>query len=165
LKSYSFNWILPAGEEDDVLNFIVTSCLRLRVFCVSAGETTPGEGWLDSIETRLPLLRCLLVIGKWSDERGPGLLERADHARTVNPKLCVLIHLYDAPGRDVHHRRYRFNENVTITALNVLDILRTVKPRLRDVNAGRFRFSDVLQQAVRYRLALEEEDKEFGDLQ
>jgi hypothetical protein len=129
--------------DDDAIKFLLESCPELRAVLLEGLETITGEGWLDIIGTLHPRVQCI-VLAFWDRRHGPSpeLLERADRARALNPKLCVLI----------GDTKYQYNENVTISRDDVWEVL-CVMPRLCDLKARRVRYPNVLEAAAHQRIA------------
>jgi hypothetical protein len=142
----------PPGPEDDVLTSIVSSCPKLQAICFRGASAMTGEGWLDNIKHHLPLLQCLVISCNWSDKTGPALLRRADRVRSEYPRLCVLI----------GSKPRRYNDEVEICDDDVVEVMRA-SPRPCDLKAGRVRFPDILQEAVRSRIAKDEARSWFRD--
>jgi hypothetical protein len=148
LEQVAFRWIGREGPPsglDDAIKLLFHSCPELRVFWTLGVQAATGEGWLDNVGTLLPHIRCVVVTSLWRDEARDEMLERADTARSSNPKICVMI------GRTPH----QFNEDVVISCDDVSDVI-DVPPRLCDLRAGRVRFPDVLQEAAHSQLAKRE---------
>jgi hypothetical protein len=132
----------PRPVDDDTIKFVLDSCPELRVVFLEGSETITGEGWLDFIGAMHPRMQCI-VLALWaSNGPSPKLLERADRARALNPKLCVLI----------GDTKYQYNENVTISRDDVWEVL-CVMPRLCDLKARRVRYPNVLEAAAHQRIA------------
>ncbi len=99
-----------------------------------------GEGWLDNVGTLLPRLRYLVILT--SPSSSPGLSAAVARARSVNPRLSVLL----------DKEPLQYNEDVELSGLDVLAVLQAT-PRLGDLKAGRVGHADVLAEAARRKQA------------
>jgi hypothetical protein len=140
----------PVDVDDGTIKFVLESCPELRVVFIDSLEAITGEGWLDNIGTLLPRVQCIVLAFCDSKSPSPELLQRADRARALNPKLCILV---DKPTCD---STYQYNEEVIISRHDVWDAVDAM-PRLCDLEARRVRFPNVLQAAARFRLGKAEE--------
>jgi hypothetical protein len=143
------------GAEDGVIKRMLESLPELRVFCFSGSEKITGQGWLDGIGTLLPLAQCVIVsrgyrdaAGGFQQEPSPEFFERAERARSAYPKLSIVIGGIDHP----------YNENVVMREYDVSGPL-NLFPRLCDLKAGRVRVPNLLQEAVRMKLARYEDHR------
>jgi hypothetical protein len=147
--SVGFYFKPPPGAEDDVIKFMCKSFRELRVFSFIGPKEITGQGWLDGIETLPPLAGCVAVSRFWRGEPSPELLERAERARSANPKLSVLIGWAD----------YQYNEKVIFREYVVMKLqsLLCLFPRLCDLKARRVRFPNLLEEAARVQLESDDE--------
>jgi hypothetical protein len=137
--------------DDATVKFIVDWCPKLRFFCIPGSNSITGEGWLDGIGTHLQRAQCVVMsFHERRDEVGPEFQRRADTARSLYPKLRVII------GRTP----YQYNEKVSILDRDVLAVL-GVLPRPCDLQDRRVRFSDILQEAARSKSASEHRPLHF----
>jgi hypothetical protein len=136
-------------SEDDNVKFIAESCPKLRTFVVDGSKEMRGDGWLDQIGTLFPRGQCFVC--RLNDEPvNSELLRKAGIARSLYPKFAIFISHF---GKSLIS--HQFNEKVVISALDVLSVL-LAYPRPCDLTAQRVRFPNVLQQAARLRLSIDE---------